>query len=89
MAVDDDDPETKPDVDELSAADAADMRLQDVADEKADARAWVHTCLAVVAARSAKPDASGRVQLALDKTVIAACERIVRQLGADLADDMG
>ena len=87
MAVDDEDPPeaAEPDIDELDATDAADMHLQDIADD----RAWVHTALAVIQARFADQDASGRVQLSFDKMSIAAAERIVRCLRKDLAADKG
>ena len=82
MAVDEDDSET-PDIDELSAADAADMKLQDVADDKESARAWIHACLAVIGSRTEDLDIPF-VQQALDQMRVDAAERIGRLLRADL-----
>jgi hypothetical protein len=73
------------DIDDLDAVDAADQRVQDLADD----RAWVETCLSVVVARKQELDLSGRVQLALDLVCIAACERMGRILRSDLSNDKG
>lgn len=81
---DDDTDATDPDIDELSAADAADLDLQDAV----DGCTWLKAALAVIQARTAEPDPEPRIQYAFDRMAIAAAERITRILHSDLAPDL-
>jgi hypothetical protein len=49
-------------------------------------RQWLQSITTLLAQRSQESDPSPRVQFALDKMFIAACERVVRLLNGDLVD---
>ena len=60
-----------------------DLAVDDAADEGRQ-RLWIRTLTPLLQLRGHESDPSDRVQLALDKLFIAACERIVRILQSDL-----
>lgn len=49
-------------------------------------RLWIKVIAPLLQAATADPDPNPRVQFALDRMRIAACERIARILSSDLAD---
>ena len=75
------------DLDEETPID--DDLVADVIDLECQKRLWVRALIPLLQLRSRESDPSSRVQLALDLTHIAACERIRRLLRSDLPDDQG
>jgi hypothetical protein len=81
MAVDEDDQTApEPDIDDLDATEAEAQRLTDLADE----HGWVASAVSVLAACYACESNTVPVQSAIDRTMIAACQRLERALRADL-----
>lgn len=80
------DPTTEP---EVAAADQAeldedrDLAVDDAADE-GQHRLWVRALVPLLQLRTQETDPSPRVQLALDRMIVAACERMTRICGSDL-----
>jgi len=60
-----------------------DVDVDDAADEGRQ-RLWIRALTPLLQLRNHDSDPSDRVQLAFDKLYIAACERLVRILHADL-----
>jgi hypothetical protein len=65
-----------------------DEKIEAALDYEAQLRLWVRAILPLVQLRSHESDPSPRVQLALDKMHIAACERIERLMRSDIARDI-
>lgn len=59
----------------------------EVEDPGIDQRLWLQACLKVIGAHTIDKDTSVRVQFAIDRAVIAACERCVRILTSDLREE--
>jgi hypothetical protein len=82
------DPATEP---EIAAGDQAeldedrDLAIDDAADE-GQHRLWVRALVPLLQLRTQETDPSPRVQLALDRMIVAACERVGRICRSDLAD---
>ncbi len=71
----------EPDIDDLDATEAADQRVQDLADD----RAWVDSCLTgVTTVAAALADCPNGVQSALESLLITICARAKRALRSDL-----
>jgi hypothetical protein len=85
---DEPDPDPLAEGDDMTAADEACAETEeDAVDAAADDQAnrlWLRTCMELVKERKIETDPSSRVQFALDCMAIAAAERAVRILGADL-----
>jgi len=88
-------PEPDDDDDDADQADDADETGDPTTDDLVDAaidyesqqRLWLRAIVPLLNLRSAETDPSGRVQLALDLMMIAACERVGRIMRGDLAGD--
>ena len=78
--------ESIPTPDAVQAPADDDVALDQVDELAADAQArlWVRALTPLLQLRSIESDPSARVQFALDKMHIAACERITRILGSDV-----
>ncbi len=63
--------------------------LAQAIDVEENGRKWLRAITSLVEHRSTESDPSDRVQLALDKLMIAACERGGRILRSDLGADQG
>jgi hypothetical protein len=53
----------------------------------AQQRLWLKAVIPLLQLRSGEADPSGRVQFALDRMYVSACERIIRILHCDLDDE--
>lgn len=58
--------------------------VEEYVDPDLQGRLWLKTLIPLLQLRSQETDPNGRVQFALDRMYIAACERIARILGSDL-----
>jgi hypothetical protein len=71
------------DVDEAAIADQVEAIVVEL-DAEAERRLWIETLVPVVGLWRPGSHPSGRVQLALDRMHIAACERLTRLCNSDL-----
>lgn len=53
-------------------------------EDDAQQRLWLRAVIPLLQLRSGEPDPSNRVQFALDRMYISACERVVRILRSDV-----
>jgi hypothetical protein len=60
-----------------------DLAVDDAADEGRH-RLWVRALVPLLQLRTQETDPSPRVQLALDRMIVAACERVARICASDL-----
>jgi hypothetical protein len=67
---------------------ADDQVVQEYVDPDIQSRLWLKAIVPLLQLRSHETDPSGRVQFAFDLMYIAACERIARILGSDVASDL-
>jgi hypothetical protein len=72
-----------PEADEAMAADAA----SGLVDAEIRHRLWLRALVPLLQLRSQEPDPNDRVQFALDRMYVAACERVARILRSDLPPD--
>ncbi len=56
-------------------------------DSETQDRLWLRAIIPVLQLRTRESDPSGRVQLALDRMVISACERVGRIMRSDLPEN--
>jgi hypothetical protein len=83
LPVDDHDPgaDGEPEADEVA-------ELSESIECELQRRLWVRAAAELLRAAAVKTDRSERVQWAVDRAVIAACERLVRLFGSDLPADL-
>jgi hypothetical protein len=77
----------RPDDDSIDDEPTTDDLVAQLVDLETQKRLWIRTLMPVLQSCKGDSHPSGRVQLALDLTAIAACERIRRICASDLPDD--
>lgn len=64
-----------------------DQAVSECPDLDMQGRLWLRAVIALLEHRPSEPDQNGRVQFALDRLAVAACERATRILRSDLPAD--